>query len=347
MVKMPLITLIPIGHPMFRPLIYGFIATLLFTSTFNVNAATLKIATIAPDGTSWMKEMRAGAEVIEAKTEGRVKLKFYPGGVMGNDQAVYRKMRAGQLQGGAVTTTSLAEIYPDAGILSLPMLFRSYAEVDYVRSHFDKDFAKSLVDAGLIPIGFTEGGFSYIMSQGAISSFADLEGKKVWVPENDPINETMIKKAGVTPVPLPFPDVYTGLQTGLIDTVATVPTAALAFQWHTKLNSLLQVPLTYIMGVLIIDAKSFNKIDPEDQAIVKASMGEAFERLNAINRSDNKQAMEVLGKQGLSFHQLPAEGLKDLDRIASQAIEEHNGGRMYSPAVLSSIRELIQSFRNK
>ncbi len=191
---MNFITPISKGLDMFRPPVSGMarfllkaaLAITVAAASSNAFALTLKIATVAPDGTSWMKEMRAGAKDIADKTEGRVSFKFYPGGVMGNDQAVYRKMRAGQLQGGAVTSTSLAEIYPDAGILSLPMLFRSYAEVDYVRERFDKDFAKGLEEAGLIPIGFTEGGFAYIMSQGTITSFADLEGKKVWVPENDP-----------------------------------------------------------------------------------------------------------------------------------------------------------------
>ena len=331
---------------MFRSLIPALAALLAATLAFSSHAATLKIATIAPDGTQWMEEMRAGAKEIEQRTEGRVKLKFYPGGVMGNDQAVYRKMRAGQLHGGAVTSTSLAEIYPDAGILSLPMLFDNYAEVDYVRARFDKEFAKGLEAAGLIPIGFSEGGFAYMMSNGTLKSFADLEGKKVWVPENDPINESMVKKAGVTPVPLPFPDVYTGLQTGLIDTVATVPTAALAFQWHTKLKHLVETPLTYIMGVLVIDAKHFNKIDPADQAIVRSAMGEAFERLNAVNRKDNAQAKEVLQKQGIKFNALSDEGLNELRRIATEAIAEHGDGQHYTPEVLKRIRAMLADFRN-
>lgn len=320
---------------------------LLLAAALPAQATTLKIATIAPDGTQWMQEMRAGAKEIETRTEGRVKLKFYPGGVMGNDQAVYRKMRAGQLHGGAMTSTSLAEIYPDAGILSLPMLFRSYEEVDYVRARFDKEFSEGLESAKLIPIGFSEGGFAYMMSNGVIESFSDLEGKKVWVPENDPINESMVKRAGVTPVPLPFPDVYTGLQTGLIDTVATIPTAALAFQWHTKLNSLVDTPLTYIMGVLVIDAKSFNKISPADQAIMRSAMGEAFERLNAVNRKDNGQALEALKNQGIEFHKLPPEGLKNLRRIAREAIAEHNDGKLYSPKVLERIQAMLAEFRDQ
>ncbi len=324
-----------------------FTAATLCLSAPAVQAATFKIATLAPDGTRWMQEMKAGAAEIEKKTEGRVKLKFYPGGVMGNDQAVYRKMRAGQLQGGAVTSTSLSEIYPDAGILSLPMLFRSYEEIDYVRERYDQKFAQGLESAGLVPVGFSEGGFTYLMSQGDVTTFDDLGGKKVWVPENDPINETMIKKLGVTPVPLPFPDVYTGLQTGLIDTVATIPTAAIAFQWHTKLDSILTVPLTYIMGVLVIDAKAFNKLSAGDQAVVRASMGETFKKLNAINRADNIKAREALANQDIRFNQLPAESVSELNRMAEEAIAEHKDDQLYTPSLLADIRDTLEGFRNQ
>ena len=98
---------------------------------------TLKIATLAPDGSSWMQAMRDGAAEVDRLTEGRVKLRFYPGGVMGNENSVLRKIRVGQLQGGALTGGGLASLYPDSQIYSLPFLFLSYAEVAYVRERVD------------------------------------------------------------------------------------------------------------------------------------------------------------------------------------------------------------------
>jgi len=100
-------------------------------------ALTLKLATLAPDGTQWMKSMRAGAEEVVQRTEGRVELRFYPGGVMGNDQSVIRKIRAGQLQGGALSASGLGSIYPDFQAYSMPLLFDDYREVDLVRPQID------------------------------------------------------------------------------------------------------------------------------------------------------------------------------------------------------------------
>ncbi|MFV2055838.1 MAG: TRAP transporter substrate-binding protein DctP, partial [Thiohalomonadales bacterium] len=102
-----------------------FVALWFLISFQSVQARTLKIATIAPEGTSWMKEIRKGAKKISKLTHNHVKFKFYTGGVMGNEKNVLKKMRVGQLQGGVFTSSVLANIYPDAQIYNLPFLFKS------------------------------------------------------------------------------------------------------------------------------------------------------------------------------------------------------------------------------
>lgn len=309
-------------------------------------ATTFKIATIAPDGTAWMQEMRAGAKQVAQKTSGRVKFKFYPGGVMGNDDAVMRKIRAGQLHGGAFATTGLTDIYKDAALYSYPLQFRNLGEVDYVRSKMDGQLAAGLEAGGMIPLGFSEGGFTYLMGQEPINSVSDLEGRKVWVPEDDPINENAIKSAGVTPVPLPFADVYTGLQTGLIDTVAAVPTGAIAFQWHTKLESLVDVPLNYILGALVVSQRSFGKLSAADQEIVRNVMGEVFTRLNRLNRQDNEKARDALRKQDIVFTNLSAEEQAKWRKLADDAINNLRDSGIYTAARLDEMRRHIQAIRN-
>ena len=110
-------------------------ALMLLLSFSSAEALDQKIATIAPDGTTWMQEMRRGASEIAQRTEGRVIFKFYPGGTMGNDKNVLRKIRAGQLQGGAITGGGLAEVYPDNQIYNLPLIFPSYFRVKHNHSY--------------------------------------------------------------------------------------------------------------------------------------------------------------------------------------------------------------------
>jgi TRAP-type C4-dicarboxylate transport system substrate-binding protein len=147
-------------------------AVLLTLSPAASEAVTLKIATLTPDGSEWMKVIRAGAKEINAKTEGRVRFKFYPGGIMGNDKAVMRKIRIGQLQGGMVTAGTLSRAFRDVQAYNLPIIFDSLEEVDYVRSHLDPVLVEGLRKGGFVIFGFAEGGFAYLMSKEPIITTA-------------------------------------------------------------------------------------------------------------------------------------------------------------------------------
>ncbi len=265
------------------------------------SAATLKIATAIPDGTNWMKELRAGAVEIKKLTKGRVKIRFYPGGVMGNDNSVLRKIKVGQLQGAALTGGSLNSIYPGAQILSLPFTFRSYGEVDYVRSKMDAGIIKGLYNKGYVSFGISEGGFAYLFSKQPVASTADLKGKKIWIPEGDRVNQLAFKEFGISTTQLSMTDVLTALQTGLIDTVASTTVGAIALQWHTRVKYLTDTPLLYVTGTIVVKRRAFEKLKPADQTIVREIMGNVFKRLNHINREDNRKAYAALKKQGIIF----------------------------------------------
>ena len=133
-------------------------------------AQTLKVATLAPEGSDWMLALRTASDEIESLTDGRVKLKLYGGGVQGSDQNVIRKMRVGQLHGMTTTGGGLAMLDPDAGLYSLPMMFREPGEVDYVRRRMDSELRQGLEDAGWVNFGFTFSGFAYLMSQRPLRS---------------------------------------------------------------------------------------------------------------------------------------------------------------------------------
>ena len=118
-----------------------------------VEAVVLKIATLSPEGSYWMDQMRRGALEVKQKTEGRVRIKYYPGGIMGNEKAVLRKIRIGQLQGAAIMYGSLSGIHPDGQIYGLPMLFESFEEIDYVRQRMDPILLEGLAKRGFIAFG--------------------------------------------------------------------------------------------------------------------------------------------------------------------------------------------------
>jgi TRAP-type C4-dicarboxylate transport system substrate-binding protein len=262
-------------------------------------AVEIKIASVAPDGSRWMQQMRAGADEVSARTAGRVTIKFYPGGVMGNDAQVLRKIRIGQLQGGAFTAGGLGERYGALNLYGIPLLFRSLDEIDAVRAELDPELAAGLEKAGFVTFGFIEGGFANLLANEPIRSVEDMRRKKVWVPEGDGISFMAMEALGLSPAVLPVTDVLTGLQTGLIDIAFASPVAALVLQWHTKVKYLTDLPVSYSMGIFAIEKSVYSELSAEDQQVVREVMSRYIGGLDREARDDNRRAAEVLENSGV------------------------------------------------
>lgn len=313
-----------------------------------VNAATFKIATLSPEGSVWMKTMRAGAKELAKKTNNRVKIKYYPGGVMGDDMAVMRKIRIRQLQGGAVTLGTVSSYFSDSQVYSLPMLFRSLDEVTYLRSNLDSYILQGLEKNGFVSFGIAEGGFAYIMSLNPIKSIPDLRLSKAWVPSSDELALEAVKAYDVQPIPLPIGDVLTGLQTGLIDTVAAPPIATLALHWHTQVRYLTDMPLLYSSGLLIIDKKAFNKLSKQDQQTMREVMGQVFSDIDQQNRKDNKSAFAAIQSQGVEMVKPDQEQIEEWRGFAEAArLRLIKSGKISNEIIQTVDRHLYDFRANK
>lgn len=311
------------------------------------DAKTLKIATLAPAGTTWMEEMQRGAERIRERTADRVRLKFYPGGVMGNDRSVHRKIRVGQLHGGAFTPGGLAQVDQTIQSLGLPLLFRSLAEVDYVRERMDPLIAGAMEANGFVVLGISEGGFVRILSKRPMRDLETIRASKVWIPEGDVLGQVLFEALGINPIALPISDVFTGLQTGLIETVTVNPTGAIAFQWHSSTAYMTSVPLSYIIGVLAVDKQAFNRLSASDQSIVREEMGAAFARMDQLNREDNEAALAALAALGIEFVEPEPGEFERWQSISDAAIETMIANGLISAEVVNRLKGYIKSFREQ
>jgi TRAP-type transport system periplasmic protein len=330
---------------MSKSILFPLLLCLVLLTPQSAQAIELKIASIAPDGSVWMREMRKGAEEIKQRTEGRVTLRLYGGGVMGNERSVFRKIRAGQLHGGAFTSGGLGDVYSDMRIYGLPFLFRSLEEVDYVRSRMDDVFRQGLESAGFVSFGFAEAGFANLMSVTPVRTTEDLKGQKVWVPEGDPVSYAVMEGLGLAPVSLPITDVLTGLQTGLIHIIGTSPMGAVAFQWHTRLKYTTDTPLLYLFATLIIDQRAFARIKAEDQKVVREVMGRIYREFDQQNRQENEAASRALLRQGLIPLQILPGEIQAWRENASRVLLRLGEQGVFSPELWQEAEGHLRQFR--
>ena len=300
-------------------------------------ATTFKVATVSPDGSVWMKRLRAASKEVEAATEGRVKFRFFPGGIMGDDKAVLRKIRVGQLHGAVFTAGGLIPVYSDIQLYSMPLLFRSGAEATALRKQFDERVLKGLEDKGFVSFGIAEVGFAYALAQVPVRSVAEAGAQKVWSPDNDPGAARALEAFGISPIPLSIADVLAGLQTGLINSVAGPPVAAIALQWHTQVSHGLDLPLLYVYGLMTVSDRQFKKLSAADQAIVREVFGREVAAVDAGARQDHDKAKAALATQGIQWHRADAAQQAEWQSAADRANQ-----RLVDEGFVS--RELFEDF---
>lgn len=321
----------------------------LFCSLLNPAGAAvkLKIATLVPDGTGLMKALRAGGKEIKKRTDGRVKIQFYPGGVMGNDKSVMRKIRAGQLHGAALSSSGLTNLYPNAQIYSLPLTFRSYGEVDYVRERLDTEIIGGLKGKGFVSYGLIDAGFAYALSNQPVYLLSDLAGQRVWAPDSDKLSRTALETLGISPILLPLTDVLTGLQTGLIDTITAPPIGTIALQWHTRVKYMTDLPLLYSYGTLVIKERALKRVNKEDRAIISEVMMRASKSVDQLNRKDDIQATEALRKQGIEFITLNDEQKLDWWSRVNGVTHDMNKNGSLKLSLYDTLQQLLTEYRQQ
>jgi TRAP-type C4-dicarboxylate transport system substrate-binding protein len=304
----------------------------------------IKMGTLAPEGSSWMKTFNTLNTEVVKKTENKVQFNIYPGGVLGDEMDMLRKLKIGQIQGVALTSAGLSTLFKEMDVLQIPFLFQSYEEVDTVLKKMDSFFRKGFEDNGYILLGWSEAGFVYLMSTLPISSVTDLRKAKVWVWEESPMSKAIFDEAGVKAIPLTVPDVLVGLQTGLVDVVYVPPTGAISLQWFTKVKYLTDVPLVYLAGGVVVKKDIFKQIPQTSQNFILESFQQHLDQLKIITRNENRDAVKVMVKNGVKIITPSKDQLEEFKKLSHKAMG-HPGSQSFSKKVLEEVTSLLESYR--
>lgn len=306
---------------------------------------TIKFATIAPDGSTWMNVMRAYDEAIRKESNGKLGFKIYPGGVQGEDKDVIKKIRIGQIHSAGFTGVGLGEIAPKVRILDSPFLCTNYAEVDHLYENLQKEFEQAFLDGGFVLLGWAEVGFVYVFSNTPVRTVSDMSGVKMWMWEGDPVAEATFKTFGINPIPLSVVDVLTSLQTGLINGAYVSPYAAVALQWNTRVKYMMGVPLADACGAVVISRKKFDSLPADLQEILLRNGKTFLRELTLKSRGENKAAIETLKKNGIQVIDVSSEKtVSEYNRLGRET-RRALVGKLYDEEFLSRVEGQLQTFR--
>jgi len=278
-----------------------FLLVLMLPAAHAEEAYVLKFATLAPQGSTWMNIITDWANQVEKESQGRLKFKLYSGGVSGDEPDVLRKIRFGQLQGGAMTGHGIGYIYSPTRVLEIPFLFRSYDEVDHVRAQLMPEIREGFHQNDFELLGWMEVGFIQLFSRTPIYSIDDMKKRRIWLWQGDPLGTAFFAASGLSPVPLPITEVFSSLSTGLIDTTIAPPLGAIALQWFTKTPYMTSMPVMDGIGGLIVSRKFFDGLPKDLQQLLRRTGEEAGARLLVETRRDNEKSLAVLKQHGVTF----------------------------------------------
>jgi TRAP-type C4-dicarboxylate transport system substrate-binding protein len=323
---------------------YQFLCNSAFAGAPENNPVSLKIATIAPEGSTWHRIMEELNTDVKAKTQNRVSFKIYPGGVAGDEKAVISKIRIGQLDGGAFTGFGMGEILPEERVMDLPFLFADEKEFQHVRSGLTPYFEKAFSEKGFVLVGWMDLGEVYLYGIKPIDNLDQLKNTKIWVWEGDTLALVCWQELGVTPVPLSVVDVMMGLQTGMVETVYNTALGAISFQWYVRTKYRVTTPMTFVTATLLLRKNAFEKLSADDRQILITSSRSHFERLNQLIHTQNAESITVMNERGVQNVIWPEEDINELKKGADNVYQKLIG-KQYSKELFDEVIKLRDETR--
>ncbi len=307
------------------------------TTTKAEEGYTLRIASLAPAGSSWMKVLNAWNKTLKEKTDGKLQLRFYPGGSQGDERDFVRKMRVGQLDGGVVTMTGMSLLIPAMNVLVLPGILETYEKLDRVREKMAPDFEGMFDKEGFKLVGWGDAGKTRLFSMQEIKSPSDIKAMRPWAWKDDPIFLEFYKVIGASAVKLGVPEVYPALQTRMVDVISSSALTAVALQWYTRVKYMTAHNSAIIVGGTMMRKDKYDELPDDIKAVFDSTATRAHELLNRVVRRDDQKAYDVVLKKGIIA--VEAGDTKAEWDAADKAVRDKLTGRSFSKSLVAAVIE--------
>ncbi|MDH5559099.1 MAG: TRAP transporter substrate-binding protein DctP [Alphaproteobacteria bacterium] len=310
------------------------------------SAQTIKLGTLAPKGSPWFENLQDMAADWGAASGGRIKVRIYPGGSIGDERDMVRKMQIGQLQGAVLTAEGLSIIVPEVLALQLPMIFKTDGELDYVRDKLKPELEAMFEKRGYKILNWGDIGWVRLFSRDPVVVMDDLRKQKLFTWAGDPELAEGYKVQGLQVVPLPVPEIFSGLQSGMIDALYAAPVAALSYQWFGLANNMTELKVLKLIGATVVTHKTWNKISPEVRDDVAAAAIEAGDNARDKIRNFEDEAIRVMQEHGLTIHNVTAEQA-DAWEVSSRQSWKVYTKSLVPPKLVDRVEALRDEYRKQ
>ena len=308
------------------------------------SALTIKLGTLAPEGSPWYNIIRDMAQAWKEGTNGKIKVRIYPGGVAGDDPDMVRKMRIGQLHAAVLSAAGLYDIAPETQALQMPMMLASYEELDYVMDRLAPKFEAMLEAKGFKVLSWGDAGWVHFFAQKPVVRPEDLKPLRLFVWSGDTLYVEAWKDAGYRPVPLASTEIHSALQSGLINAFPATPIAALSFQWFGLAKHMTDLKWAPLIGATVISTRKWRRIPDDIKLLLVESAREAGARIRWETRKVGNEAVTVMKKHGLVVHHVPSDVVRDWERSARAGYPKIVG-KVVPLALVAEVERLRNEYR--
>jgi len=329
---------------MARSILFALGLAALLCGSAVAQSKTIKLATLAPKGSPWHEILLDMVAEWEAAAHGSVAVRVYPGGVLGDEGDLMRKMAIGQIDGAVVTAAGLTKLVPDMWVFGLPMVVRTYGELDYLRAGIGPDLEKKFRERGYVVLNWGEAGWVRFFSNTRIEAPDDLRGIKLFVWAGEPVIEDAWRKERFNIVPLPATELFSALQSGMVDAYATTSVASLSFQWFGMAPYMLDLNWAPLVGATIIRLEIWNDLPEPVRAKMLAAAERAGHRFRERTRSFEAEAVQIMVENGLKVTEVTSANIELWERGA-QGAREVILRRYVSPQLMARVKQLLDEYR--
>ena len=315
------------------------------TNISHAAESQLKIGSLVPKNSLYHRQLMEVGEAWKKSQTGTPRFNVFTDGSQGGEAEMVRRMRIGQLQAALLSVVGLREIEPSiAALQNLPLAFRSWEELDYVREKMRPGMEKKFLEKGYVVLAWGDAGWVRFFSKQAAFSPDDFKKMKFFAWGAEAEQQEIMKSLGYTPVPLEPTDILPSIQTGMINVVPSTPYFALASQIYSTAPNMLEINWAPIVGAFVITKKSWDDMSPETQKVLRAASDTAGSVIRTQARKEVEEAVDAMKKRGLQVNKPSTEQLKEW-RALSESLYPRIRGKMVPAETFDEVFAHLKTYR--